>query len=36
MADKRLLFMDNERLGDVSIGIKDNTTCRKIRHIMEK
>ena len=36
IAEERLAFMDGERLGDLSIGIEDNATCRKIRRIMEK
>ena len=36
LADERLAFRDGERLGDVSILIEDNATCRKIRRIMEK
>ena len=36
LANERLAFRDGERLGDVSILIEDNATCRKIRRIMEK
>ena len=36
IAEERLAFLDGERLGDLSIGIEDNATCRKIRRIMEK
>lgn len=36
IAEERLAFLDGERLGDVSLGIEDNATCRKIRRIMEK
>lgn len=36
IAEERLSFMGGERLGDLSIGIQDNATCRKIRRIMEK
>lgn len=36
IAEERLAFMDGVRLGDLSIGIEDNATCRKIRRIMEK
>lgn len=36
LAHERLDFLDGEKLGDVSIRIEDNATCRKIRRIMEK
>ena len=36
IAEERLAFLNGERLGDLSIGIEDNATCRKIRRIMEK
>jgi hypothetical protein len=36
LACERLEFMDGEFLGNVSIRIEDNATCRKIRRIMEK
>ena len=36
IAEERLGFLDGKRLGDLSIGIEDNATCRKIRRIMEK
>ena len=36
IAEERLAFLDGERLGDLSIGLEDNATCRKIRRIMEK
>jgi hypothetical protein len=36
IAEERLAFLDGERLGNLSIGIEDNATCRKIRRIMEK
>ena len=36
IAEQRLEFMDGERLGDVSIGIESNATCRKVRRIIEK
>ena len=36
IAEERLAFLDGKRLGDLSIGIEDNATCRKIRRIMEK
>lgn len=36
IANERLKFMDGSRLGDISIGIEDNATCRKVRRIMEK
>ena len=36
IAEECLAFLDGERLGDLSIGIEDNATCRKIRRIMEK
>lgn len=36
LADEKLKFMDGSRLGDLSIGIEDNATCRKVRRIMEK
>lgn len=36
LADEKLKFMDGSRLGDLSICIEDNATCRKVRRIMEK
>ena len=36
LAEERLEFLGGERLGDLSIGIESNATCRKIRRIMEK
>ena len=36
IAEERLAFLNGERLGDLSIGIEDNATCRKIRRILEK
>lgn len=36
LAHERLVFLDGEKLGDVSIMIEDNATCRKIRRILEK
>ena len=36
IAEERLGFLDGKRLGDLSIGIEENATCRKIRRIMEK
>lgn len=36
MAEERLDFLGGERLGDLSIGIESNATCRKVRRIMEK
>ncbi len=36
LSHERLAFRNGERLGDVSIRIEDNATCRKIRRIMEK
>lgn len=36
LAEERLTFLDGERLGDLSIRIESNATCRKVRRIMEK
>ena len=36
LANERLAFSEGKRLGDVSLLIEDNATCRKIRRIMEK
>ena len=36
LAEERLVYMGGKRLGDVSIGIEDNASCRKIRRIIEK
>ena len=36
LAHERLNFLDGEKLGDLSIMIEDNATCRKVRRIMEK
>lgn len=36
LAHERLEFLDGEKLGNVSIRLEDNATCRKIRRIMEK
>ena len=36
LADERLSFLSGERLGDLSIRIECNATCRKVRRIMEK
>ena len=36
LADEKLKFMNSSRLGDLSIRIEDNATCRKVRRIMEK
>ena len=36
LAKERLAFLGGECLGDLSIGIESNATCRKIRRIMEK
>ena len=36
LAEERLAFLDGERLGDLSIRIECNATCRKVRRIMEK
>lgn len=36
LAEERLAYMGGKRLGDVSIGIEDNASCRKIRRIIEK
>ena len=36
LAHERLEFLDGEKLGNVSIRIEGNATCRKIRRIMEK
>ena len=36
IADERLAFLDGQRLGDLSMGIEDNATKRKVRRIMEK
>lgn len=36
LADEKILFMDNVRLGDISIGIEDGVTQRKVRRIIEK
>lgn len=36
LADEKLKFMDGSRLGNLSIRIEDNATCRKVRRIMEK
>ena len=36
LADERLDFLGGERLGDLSIGIENNATCRKVRRILEK
>ena len=36
LAHERLEFLNGEKLGNVSIRIEDNATCRKIRRIMEK
>ena len=36
LADERLTFLGGERLGDLSIRIECNATCRKVRRIMEK
>ena len=36
LADERLEFLGGEHLGDLSIGIESNATCRKVRRIMEK
>ena len=36
LAEERLSFLGGERLGDLSISIECNATCRKVRRIMEK
>ena len=36
IAEERLSFLDGARLGDLSMGIEDNATRRKVRRIMEK
>ena len=36
IAGERLSFLDGARLGDLSMGIEDNATRRKVRRIMEK
>ena len=36
LADERLDFLGGECLGDLTIGIESNATCRKVRRIMEK
>ena len=36
IAGERLSFLEGARLGDLSMGIEDNATRRKVRRIMEK
>ena len=36
LSEERIDFLGGKRLGEVSIGIEDNASCRKIRRIIEK
>lgn len=36
ISNEKLSFKGGQRLGDLSIGIEDNATLRKVRRIVEK